>query len=349
MSRVCRIGIIGASGYTGAELARLLLNHPHIELTYVTADRYRDQKAASLYPNLTGICDLSYTVFDSRQAKENSDLLFLALPHGTSMKIVPQLMDEDHKIIDLSGDFRLVDKTVYEKWYGIPHVYPALLGAAIYGLPEINRGAIKRANFVCNPGCYPTSVLLATAPLLTRKLIQTQSIVVDAKSGVSGAGRGLSLSSHFPECNENVKAYSVAAHKHTPEMEQEMSKLAGKEIKISFTPHLIPMTRGILSTIYCDLKRSLKTPDLLEIYGLFYEGEPFVHILREGEYPETKSILGSNHCHIGLEVDGRTRKVIVVCAIDNLIKGAAGQAIQNMNIMCGFSEDEGLRAVGLVP
>lgn len=349
-----RVGIVGASGYTGSELIRFLLNHSKAELTYVTAHRYVGQKVSSLYPNFAGVCDLVYRNFPAdggaAEAKEAAEVLFIALPHGASMEVVAQVLDGEHKIIDLSGDFRFADKEIYESWYGMPHKCPTLLGMAVYGLPEVNRKAIKGTNFVSNPGCYPTGAILATAPLLAKGLVLEQDIIIDALTGVSGSGRAAKENTHYCYCDENVSSYKVGGvHQHIPEMEQEMSKIAGEEVRISFTPHLAPFSRGIYTTAYCNLKKDLSTTELIKIFSEFYEGEYFVKVLPEGEYPQVKSVAGSNFCHIGLKVDERTGRVIVISAIDNLAKGASGQAIQNMNIMCGFDETEGLTGVGLMP
>jgi N-acetyl-gamma-glutamyl-phosphate reductase len=342
------VGIIGASGYTGAELIRILSNHPMVKLSYLTANKYRNQKVAMLYPHLAVCGDLSFIPYNSEEVKK-ADIVFVAVPHGTSMKIVPDLFGFGCKIIDLSGDFRLKDESLYQKWYGLSHTFPSLLKEAVYGLPELYRHEIKRADFVTNPGCYPTSALLAVAPLLKKGLVSDEPLVINSCAGVSGAGRGLSLSTHFSECNESIEPYSIAEHKHTPEMEQEMSALFSKEVIITFVPHLVPITRGILTTAYCGVENSWKTSELIDLYQDFYKDEPFIRILEEGSYPKTKHVLGSNYCFIGIKMDEQTRKAIVVAAIDNLVKGASGQAVQNMNIMCGFKEDEGLKSVGLAP
>lgn len=350
-----KVGIIGASGYTGAELIRLLVNHKKVEVTYVTSETHKGKQVSQLYPNLASITELKFESFNVEQAKKKADVLFVALPHGKPMKIIPKLLAKNKKIIDLSGDFRLQSKAEYKKWYGKNHMATNLLGEAVYGLPEVNRASIKKASFITNPGCYPTSVLLALAPVLKEKLIFTQDIIVDSLSGVTGVGRTPSSEVHFCTMAENISSYKVGGvHQHIPEMEQEMRKIAEEEVKISFTPHLAPFLRGIYSTIYADLKEKkdkseFNTTELLEIYKEFYRNEPFVKILKEGSYPEAKAVAGSNYCHIGLEVDQRCERVIVVSAIDNLVKGASGQAIQNMNLMCGFKETEGLEQVALFP
>ncbi|HDP69425.1 MAG TPA: N-acetyl-gamma-glutamyl-phosphate reductase [Actinobacteria bacterium] len=345
-----KVGIIGASGYTGAELMRMLINHPDVEISYVTANKYAGQKVASLYHNFYGICDLLFEKFDLDTAKKNAEVFFVALPHGTAMDVVPDLLGDNRKVIDLSGDFRFFEKSVYESWYKMPHKYPELLGKAAYGLCEMNREEIKKSNFISNPGCFPTGSVLAIAPLLKKNLIFGDDIVVDALTGVSGAGRGAKEGTHYCSCDENVSTYKVGGiHQHIPEMEQEMGKISGKEVKLTFAPHLASFSRGIYSTIYSKLKEGILTEELLKVYNDFYKNDYFVKVLSKGIYPEVKSVAGSNFCQIGLEVDKRTSRVIVVSAIDNLVKGASGQAIQNMNLMCGFDEKEGLEVVGLVP
>lgn len=367
-----KTGIIGASGHTGEELVRLLSKHPKFKITYLTSEKFKGQK---LSPSLLGATDIMLESFSPSKAKKSADVFFVALPHGTSMEVVPKLLGGKKKVVDLSGDFRLEDQAVYKKWYKKKHTSSNLLGKAVYGLPEINKKAIKEANFVTNPGCYPTSVILALAPLLKKGLVFEKDIIIDSKSGVSGAGKinekanstwendgpyetrtpehtpstRYTKETNFDRVDESVKAYGVAVHKHTPEIEQEASKISKEEVTVSFTPHLIPMNRGILSTCYCDLKEDLNTKEIIEMYKKTYKGKSFVQVLDEGNYPETKNVLGSNHCHIGMKVDSRTGRAIVISAIDNLVKGASGQAIQNMNLMCGFKETEGLKDVGLVP
>lgn len=346
-----KVGVVGASGYSGLELIRLLTNHPKAELKIITSTSQQGKSISDLYPNLLSFCDLEFTSFDPEKMKKEVDVVFLSLPHGVSMEIAPLLLDDDLKVIDLSGDFRLKDPSLYEKWYEISYKLSALgeLKKAVYGLPEIKREEIKKSNFVSNPGCYPTSVLLGVIPLLKKKIISPQGIVVDSKSGVTGAGRTLKEEILFSECAENIKAYGIGEHKHTPEIEEGMSEIYGDKIKISFTPHLIPMKRGILSTIYCDLKDKHSTKDILDLYQKFYRDEEFIKILPLRKFPETKNVVGSNCCHIGIRADERTNKVIVISVIDNLIKGAAGQAIQNMNIMCGLKENTGLNNPGFFP
>ena len=284
---------------------------------------------------------------DTDKAKKYADAIFVALPHGASMTVTPDLLGSDKKVVDLSGDFRLETQEVYEKWYGMKHKNADYLGTAVYGLTELNHDEVKDAEFVTNPGCYPTGALLALAPLLKSKM--AENIIIDSKSGVSGAGKGLTEDTHFARMDESVKAYGIATHKHTPEIEQEAGKISEVDVTVSFTPHLIPMNRGILSTCYCDLSKKSDSGEIINLYKDFYGSAPFIKILEEGFYPETKNVMGSNYCHIGIKVDARTGRVIVVSAIDNLVKGASGQAIQNMNLMFGLEETEGLEAPGLTP
>jgi N-acetyl-gamma-glutamyl-phosphate reductase len=343
-----KVGIVGASGYTGAELIRILAGHSNVELTVLTANKYANRKVASLYPHL-GVCgDLEFVAYE-KPLMQRKDVVFIAMPHGLSMEVVPDLIGTDAKVIDLSGDFRLKDAGVYEKWYGIPHTQGTLVGRAVYGLPELNRRAIARAGFVSNPGCYPTSAILALAPLLRSGLVGHDPIIINSCSGISGAGRQLSLKTHFPECNESVEVYSVAEHKHTPEIEQELSILAERDVLTTFVPHLVPMNRGILTTACCFMDKVQTTEELIRLYKDFYVESPFVKVLEEGKYPKTKHVLGSNYCHLAVKMDDRTGQAIAMAVIDNLVKGASGQAVQNMNIMCDLDEQQGLKSIALAP
>lgn len=346
-----KVGIAGATGYAGIELIRILLGHPEIKITKLAAKMDgKPQKISHIFPSLKGRIDLVCADLDVSDMAKESDLIFLALPHKVSLKFVPQFIKLGKKVIDLSADFRFDDLKVYEEWYA-PHTEESkkLNSQAVYGLPELYREKIKKANLIANPGCYPTSIILAVAPPLENKVVSTENIIANSLSGASGAGRAPSMVAHYPECNENVKAYSIATHRHTPEIEQELSKLAKKEIKISFTPHLLPMNRGILSTIYLNLIRKIKEEEILKIYKEFYKNEPFVRVLEKGSFPETRNVYGSNYCDIGIKVDERTNRVIVISAIDNLVKGASGQAVQNMNLMYGFKETLGLESPGITP
>lgn len=343
-----KVAIYGASGYTGQELLRLLLRHPRVEITAVTSRRYAGVRVSEIFPLFTGIIDLTYVDASPEQVSEYAEVVFLALPHGVSMKVAPFFLDAGKKVIDLSADFRLKDVDVYEKWYE-KHVVPHMLHDSVYGLPELYRDAIVSSRFIANPGCYPTTVILGLAPMVKFGLIDTTSIIVDAKSGVSGAGREPQVGTLFCEVDEGFMAYKVGRHRHTPEMEQELSLLAGKSVKISFTPHLLPLSRGILSTMYATINEEVTVADLVDVYRSFYKECPFVRIYRAGMFPNVSSVRGSNYCDIGFAVDGRTRRVIVVSVIDNLIKGASGQAIQNMNLLCGFTEETGLTMLPLFP
>lgn len=335
-----KVSVIGATGYTGAELVKILLKHPQVEIETITSHSFANKKISEIYPSL--ITDLVCQELNINKIALSSSFIFTALPHRISMEIVGKLHSRGEKIIDLSADFRFIDPLIYEEWYGTPHQKKELLKKAIYGLPELYREKISRARLVANPGCYPTSSILALAPLVSNDLIKGNSIIIDAKSGVTGAGRALSLATHFPEVNENVRAYQVKGHRHTPEIEEQLSKLAKKKIIITFVPHLVPINRGILCTCYAALKQKTDTKDLLKLYQDFYKEEPFVEILPQGRFPQTKEVLDSNRCRIGITVNERSGRAIIISAIDNLAKGAATQAVQNMNIMCGFEETMGL-------
>jgi N-acetyl-gamma-glutamyl-phosphate reductase len=346
-----RIGIIGVSGYGGGELLRILSNHPKVKLTYLTSETYKGKDISVALPNMRNVLQMECESYDRDLVKERCDVVFMARDKGWAMKEAASLLDAGVKIIDLSADFRLRDAAVYEEWYKISHEATDLLPKAVYGLPELYREDIRHARLIANPGCYVTSAILALAPLLAHKIIDSESIIVDSKSGVSGAGRSsFKLDNHFPEVNESMKAYNVAAHRHTPEIEQELSVISGQPVTISFTPHLIPITRGILSTVYAKLCDCNPTTDqVLNMYREFYKDCRFVSILDAGEYPATKNVAGSNFCHIGAKIDPRTNRVVVLSAIDNLVKGMAGQATQNMNLMCGFDEWTALDRAGVCP
>jgi N-acetyl-gamma-glutamyl-phosphate reductase len=336
-----RVAIAGASGYTGFELVRLLSAHPSVQVTMITSRQQKGQRLDDVYPALKRHCDLTFEDPDPKKLASSSDLVFTALPHEAAMDIIPDLLDLGAKVIDLSADYRLRDADVYGKWYST-HKTPELLKTAVYGLPEMYREQIRTSRLVANPGCYPTSVILASAPLLSRGLIDSTSIIADSKSGVSGAGRGASLGVHFCEVSESFKAYKVAEHRHTPEIEQELSILAGVPVTINFTPHLVPMTRGILSTVYSNLKEGVVAADVDDAFQAYYRDAMFVRLSSRGQLPATLQVRGSNYCDLGWKVDERTRRVIVISVIDNLTRGASGQAVCNMNIMCGFPEDAGL-------
>ncbi len=333
-----KVGIIGASGYSGGELIRLLLRHPLAELMYLTADKYADLEVEEVFPNLQGQIDGIFKKYSRDEAKSNCEIFFVALPHGLSQKIVQELYNGENKIIDLGADFRLKESFLYQEWYGFEKEPNKLIEKAVYGLPELNREKIKKSKLVANPGCYPTSAILALAPLVKNKLIKEDSININAQSGVSGAGRKLEASNLFAQRTESVTCYKPGKHQHIPEIEQELSDLAGARIKISFVPHLVPMSRGIFSTVFSKLKDKIDEDDLKTEYLNFYKNEPFVEILPTGKYPETKNVTGTNNCQLQIAIDQRSNQVIVFSVIDNLVKGASGQAVQNMNVMLGCNE-----------
>ncbi len=343
-----RIGIVGASGYTGVELARILCNCPDVKLTVATSRQYKGKKLADVYPSLAGMVDIVCEDLQAEELSDRADLFFTAVPHQTAMAIVPDLLEAGKKVVDLSADFRLHDAGVYEQWYQV-HSAPQYLPEAVYGLPELHRQQIAKARLVANPGCYPTSVILGLAPLLQAGVVDPGTLVVDSKSGASGAGRLAQTGSLFCEVADGFKAYKVGEHRHTPEMEQEISKLCGQQVVITFTPHLLPISRGILSTMYAKLSKPVTDTEIGELYNNFYQDEPFVRLCGLGQFPATQFVRGSNFCDIGFKVDERTGRVIILSAIDNLVKGAAGQAVQNMNLMCGFPETQGLNIVPLFP
>jgi N-acetyl-gamma-glutamyl-phosphate reductase len=344
-----KVAIVGASGYTGVELLRILYCHPEAAVTCVTSERSAGKRISDIYPGLKGRCDLLLENLEPVRVAGKADFIFTALPHKAAMEVAPTFLSLGKRLVDLSADYRLQDPAEYEKWYET-HLSPALLKKAVYGLPELKRARIAGADLVANPGCYPTTVILGLAPLLKKKLIDPATIIVDSKSGVSGAGRSAKVESLYCEVNEGFRAYGVGgSHRHIPEIEQELSHLSGKKLTITFTPHLAPMDRGILSTIYATPGEPVTTAGLLKVYNDFYKGEPFVRVLPESSFPSTAFVRGSNFCDIGLTVESRTGRVIVISAIDNLVKGASGQAVQNMNIMNGFPETMGLESLPLYP
>jgi len=343
-----KVGIYGASGYTGQELLRLLIGHPDTDVVTITSRKFKNVAVSEVYPAFAGITNLRFADSSPENLVSSCEVVFLALPHGEVMKVAPEFVAAGMKVIDLSADFRLKDVSVYETWYA-KHAAPDLVKKAVYGLPELYRDDLKNAQFVANPGCYPTSIILGVAPLLKYGCINTSSIIADSKSGASGSGRDPQLGSLFCEVNEGFRAYKIASHRHTPEIEQELGCIANTAIKISFAPHLVPANRGILSTIYADLNSDMSESEIFDIYDKFYGDEKFVRICKPGTLPNISSVRGSNNCDIGIVVDGRTGRVIIVSAIDNLVKGAAGQAVQNMNLMCGLPEDAGLNHISLFP
>lgn len=340
--------IFGASGYTGQELIRILSGHPQVELVAVTSRRYSGASVSEVYPSLSGLTSLKYSNATPEEIAAFCDVVFLALPHGVSMGIAPIFIRAGKKVIDLSADYRLRDRATYEKWYA-GHTSADLFDEAVYGLPELYRRDIIQSRLVANPGCYPTSIILGLAPALKKGILDVSSIIADSASGVSGAGRDPVVGSLFCEVDGGFKAYKVGKHRHTPEIEQELNALAGENFAVSFTPHLLPVKRGILSTIYATLAKNLSSDELHDLYASFYQNEKFVRICSAGTYPNISSVCGSNYCDIGLVLDPRTNRVIILSAIDNLIKGAAGQAVQNMNLVCSLPEDCGVPALSLYP
>ncbi|MCK9267519.1 MAG: N-acetyl-gamma-glutamyl-phosphate reductase [Alkaliphilus sp.] len=344
-----KAGIIGATGYAGGELVRLISQHNKLDISFLDSRSYATVEYSKVYPNLKNIIDDKCVSIDPDENLEDIDVLFTALPHGLSQEPVKKIFKKGKKVIDLSADFRLKNVDTYEKWYNTKHEAVDLLDEAIYGLSEIYSDKISKTQLVANPGCYPTGVLLSLYPLLKEKLVGGDRIIIDAKSGVSGAGRSVRDANLFSQCNENFRAYSIGTHRHTSEIEQELSIAAGKEVVVQFTPHLAPMTRGILSTVYLINNKNVSEKEINDTLDHYYDNQQFVRVLEEGEYPQTRAVYGSNYCDIGFKVDERTNNIIMISAIDNLVKGAAGQAVQNMNLMFGFDISEGLRQPPIWP
>jgi N-acetyl-gamma-glutamyl-phosphate reductase len=343
-----RIAIFGASGYSGAELLRYLVRHPRAQIVALSAESSVGKAVADLYPALRGLDLPIFEKTDADSLKGKADLVFLALPHTESMKIAPSLVAAGLKVIDLSGDFRLADAGLYPEWYKVEHLAAGYLGQAVYGLSEIHTDLIRKASLVANPGCYTTTSILALYPLLKAGWLKTSSIIIDAKSGVTGAGRKLTQSNAFSEVDGNFSTYKVGGvHQHTPEIEQELSAAAGKKVMVTFTPHLLPINRGILATSYGDLAKPAEVKDLLKCLADFYQGKPFIRVLPEGVLPVLRDVNGTNLFEVGVKIDARTNRAIIVSATDNLGKGAAGQAVQNMNLMFGFDEIAGLDVIPL--
>lgn len=342
-----KIGIIGASGYGGIELVRLLENHPRVKVCKIVSGSHEKQDLADIYPHFSNIFEQKLTAIN--QLAKEVDLIFFATPAGISSTYIPQFLDSGIKCIDLSGDFRLKDPHSYPKWYN--HQPPAVnyLQQAVYGLSELHSKDIYQADLIANPGCYPTAALLAIVPALAGKLIKPASLIIDGKSGVSGAGRSLSLNTHFSEVNENIKAYKFSGHQHIPEIEQELDRIADMPISITFTTHLIPITRGMMCTIYADMNQKVDSKAVFDCYQEFYHNQMFIRIRKDSVMPAAKEVLGSNYCDIGLIVDKRTERLMIVSVIDNLIKGAAGQAVQNMNLQYGWDQSLGLNHIPMYP
>ncbi len=344
-----RAAIVGATGYGGAELVRLLQAHPYAEVSCVLSSSNSGTPLSGSFPHLTNIIELDLEAIEPAAIKDKADIVFLATPAGVSAELTPKLLEQGLKVIDLSGDLRLKDGAVYEKWYKRSPASNDVLEQAVYGLSEVYGDNVAGRAVISNPGCFPTATLLGLIPAVQAGWIDPATIIIDAKTGVSGAGRGTGLGTHYSEINESVKAYKVNAHQHIPEIEQALSETAGQEVVVTFTTHLIPMTRGILSTMYASVNGSKTTQDFIDLYRSFYKGRPFVRVRENGVLPATKEVTGSNYCDLGFSVDERTGRVTVVSAIDNMVKGAAGQAIQNLNLMMGWDEATGLNFVPMYP
>lgn len=349
-SRV-KVAVLGATGYTGVELMRILLGHPCVQVVAATSDSYAGKKLDEVFPHLRPCPVLLLpTSAPTTEAAGEAEVVFICLPHGLAMEKVPDLVRAGKRVIDFGADFRLRDAAAYQQWYGHAHTCPELLGEAVYGIPELRRDEVARARLVANPGCYPTSVILAVAPLASWPGVDWSAVVADCKSGVTGAGRSLSLGTHYPEVNDSLRPYNVGgAHRHVPEIEQELGRLAGCPVWVAFTPHLVPMSRGMLSVVYLRVNPVPSADDLYRAYRERYRGEPFVQVLQPGELPATAHVRGTNRCQIAVTVDRRTGTVVIFSAIDNLGKGAAGQAVQNLNVMMGWAEETGLGAPALFP
>lgn len=343
-----KVGIVGGTGYTGVELLRLLVAHPEVDIQVITSRSEKGLPVADMYPNLRGHLDLAFSEPDMAVLKK-CDVVFFATPNGIAMTMARELVDAGVKVIDLAADFRIKDLDEWSKWYGMDHACPDLVEQAVYGLPEVNRAEIKNAQLIANPGCYPTAVQLGFLPLIENGLVETGSLIADAKSGVSGAGRTAAVGTLQAESSENFKAYGVAGHRHLPEIKQGLALANKADVGLTFVPHLTPMIRGIHATCYAKLKDKNITEQLQSIYEKHYADEVFVDVMPAGSLPETRSVKGANHCRIAIYIPQGGDTVVILSVIDNLVKGAAGQAVQNMNIMFGLKEDAGLTAIALVP
>lgn len=344
-----KVGIIGSTGYAGNELVRLLLQHGKTEIVWYGSKSYIGEEYASIYRNMFRLVDARCLDDNMEELAREADVIFTATPQGLCASLVTEDILRQTKIVDLSADFRIKDVATYEKWYGITHKSPQFIEEAVYGLCELNREHVRNARLVANPGCYPTCSTLALYPLVKEHLIDPNTIIIDAKSGTSGAGRGAKVANLFCEVNENIKAYGVATHRHTPEIEEQLGYAAGCEVKINFTPHLVPMNRGILVTAYASMAKDMTEEEIREIYRAYYDKETFVRVLKKGDCPETRFVEGSNYVDVNVKLDPRTNRIIAMGAMDNLVKGAAGQAVQNMNLMFGLPENMGLMQVPMVP
>lgn len=341
-----RVGIVGGTGYTGVELLRLLASHAEVEVVAITSRAESGRRVDVMFPNLRGICDLAFSE-PNVPLLAGCDVVFFATPHNVAMNLVPELLAAGTRVIDLSADYRLRDADLWSKWYGEPHASPDLLAEAVYGLPELNRVQIASARLVACPGCYPTSVQLGFMPLLANGLIDPEHLIASSASGVSGAGRQAKLDNLLSEVSDSFKAYGVHGHRHLPEIEQGLSNIAGQSVEVTFVPHLLPIVRGIHSTLFARLNNSSR--DLQALYEDFFADEPFVDVLPAGVYPQTRTVKGANRCQISVSVPQQRDTVVIMATIDNLVKGASGQAVQNMNIMLGLDEGAGLQQVGLLP
>lgn len=344
-----KVGIIGSTGYAGVEIVRLIQQHKEAEVVWFGSRSYVDKKYSEVFRNMFQIVDAKCLDDNMEELAEAVDVIFTATPQGLCGSLVNEDILNKVKIIDLSADFRIKDVATYEKWYGIEHKSPQFIDEAVYGLCEINRDKVADARIIANPGCYTTCSILSIYPMVKEGLIDTKSIIIDAKSGTSGAGRGAKVPNLFCEVNENIKAYGVTTHRHTPEIEEQLGYAAGKEVMINFTPHLVPMQRGILVTAYANLKKDVTYNEVKAVYDKYYEKEYFIRVLEKDETPETRWVEGSNFVDVNFKIDERTGRIIMMGALDNLIKGAAGQAVQNFNIMFGFDENEGLQQVPMFP
>lgn len=344
-----KAGIIGSTGYAGGELVRILSGHKEVEIVWYGSRSYIDQRYASVYQNMFQIVDAVCMDDNMQELADKVDVIFTATPQGLCASLVNEEVLSKVKIVDLSADFRIKDVSVYEKWYGIEHKSPSFIEEAVYGLCEVNREAVKHARLVANPGCYTTCSILTAYPLAKEGLIDMNTLIIDAKSGTSGAGRGTKLLNLYCEVNENIKAYAVASHRHTPEIEEQLGYASGEEVLLNFTPHLVPMNRGILATEYAKLTRKITYEEVKAVYDKYYADEKFIRVLERDIWPETKWVEGSNYVDINFKIDERTGRIIMLGAIDNLVKGAAGQAVQNMNLMFGIREASGLEMVPLFP
>lgn len=344
-----KAGIIGSTGYAGQELVRLLLSHREVKVLWYGSQSYIEKQYYEVFQNMFQIVDATCLKDNMEELADKVDVIFTATPQGFCASLINETILSKVKVIDLSADFRIRDVATYEDWYGIKHQSAALIEEAVYGLCEINRESIKGARLLANPGCYPTCSTLALYPLIKGKLVDTKSLIIDAKSGTSGAGRGAKLDNLYCEVNENIKAYGVTAHRHTPEIEEQLGYAAGENITLNFTPHLVPMNRGILVTAYANLLTDITEEEIRDIYYSYYNKETFIRVLDPGKCPETRWVKGSNYVDVNIKVDPRTRRVIAMGSIDNLVKGAAGQAVQNMNLMFGFTETEGLLQPPMFP